>query len=256
MGSYEFSGEGMEHLVATCVALLMRRGDARSVAILTFGVVRFEPRGEDFGVTYWSMVVGLPVAFYAQLSADDRSSSAEAISNTVAELLSAHDDTVRGVRIVPAIQAPPDRWRAEVAKWLTGEGVTNQGRVRSTNPAPLEHEGLLFRSRPEIQLFQAFKSRGVYFAPLPVFLRGGTTYRRLEPDFFVVQEGRAMIVEIDGATVHTESPAEADERLRALKREGIFVERRRADECDTPESASQCATDLLAGFEQWRRSSR
>lgn len=73
--------------------------------------------------------------------------------------------------------------------WLRGEGITNQGRVRSDNIAARAFDGLLFRSQPEINLYGALKAAGVSFAPLPVFVRGGHDYRRIEPDFIIVKDG-------------------------------------------------------------------
>jgi hypothetical protein len=92
------------------------------------------------------------------------------------------------VFIVPADEAPSD-WRKQTLAWLRGEGVTNQGRVRSDNIAARQYDGLLFRSDQEINLYRAFKALGVTFAPLPVFVRGGNEYRRIEPDFIVVKGG-------------------------------------------------------------------
>jgi len=47
---------------------------------------------------------------------------------------------------------------------------------------------------------------------LEVFIRGGDSYRRIEPDFFIVRDGFSMGVEVDGDTVHTETPEEAHAR--------------------------------------------
>jgi hypothetical protein len=78
----------------------------------------------------------------------------------------------------------PD-WRLKAKAWLRGEGVNNQGRVRSDKIAPYTRDGLLFRSKPEINLYNALKGRGITFAPLPVFIRGGDDPRRKEPDFVI-----------------------------------------------------------------------
>jgi hypothetical protein len=113
----------------------------------------------------------------------------------------------------------PD-WRSKAKSWLKGEGIHNQGRVRSDNPAPYSKDGLLFRSKAEINLYDALKNRGITFAPLPVFLRGGDDYRRIEPDFVIFQSGKIIVVEIDGPVFHAESPAEAHERTTMFYWEG------------------------------------
>jgi very-short-patch-repair endonuclease len=93
---------------------------------------------------------------------------------------------------------------------------------------------LLFRSAPEVT-----------FAPLPVFVRGGKQYKRIEPDFVIIKDGIVMIVEVDGVAFHNESPQEAHDRLTMLVHEGVHVERVNAKECETPESAKRCAEKIL-----------
>ncbi len=67
----------------------------------------------------------------------------------------------------------------------------------------------------------------------------------MEPDFVLLKDGLVMIVEVDGDTVHRETPAEAHTRTTMLVHEGAHVERVRASECNTPELADACAKRLL-----------
>ena len=90
------------------------------------------------------------------------------------------------------------------------------------------------------------------FAPLPTFLHGGETYRRVEPDFVLIANGIMVVVEIDGGTTHREAPVDAHERLSMFTREGVFVERVRADRCATLEVADECAKDLMRIIEKLR----
>jgi hypothetical protein len=121
--------------------------------------------------------------------------------NEVGSPLFSGNECLKSVSIDPIPNTDP-KWRDKARTWLAGDGVTNQGRVRSDNIASRECDGLLFRSEPEILLYKALKSLGLSFAPLPVFIRGGQTYRRIEPDFVIVKSGIVMIVEVDGDTVH------------------------------------------------------
>jgi hypothetical protein len=111
-------------------------------------------------------------------------------------------------------------------------------------------DGLLFRSHAEVTLYRALKDTGVPFAPLAVFLQGGSTYQRIEPDFVLIRDRVVLVVEVDGDTVHRERPAEADRRLRMLKHEGVVIERVLASECDTPEKARSCALRLVGVMEK------
>jgi hypothetical protein len=118
--------------------------------------------------------------------------------------------------------------------------------VRSDNIAARQYDGLLFRSDEEINLYRALKSAGVSFAPLPVFVRGGNSYKRIEPDFIVVKGGMIAVIEVDGN--HQESPVEAHDRTTMLVHEGAHVERVRASDCSTLEGAEVCAKRVLASL--------
>jgi hypothetical protein len=154
------------------------------------------------------------------------------------------NEDLRLVCITPVIDADKN-WREKTRVWLAGEGVSNQGRVRSDNIPSRTCDGLLFRSQPEIFLYKALKSIGVSFAPLPVFMRGGESYGRIEPDFVIIKNGIMMIVEVDGDTVHHETPAEAHSRTTMLVHEGVHIERVQASECGTQETANTGARKIL-----------
>jgi hypothetical protein len=117
------------------------------------------------------------------------------LSALTSQVSQAHDDyrVVNRVALVPAL-LPSDGWREHARAWMRGEGINNQGRVRSDNIASRQHDGLLFPSDPEIHLYEAMKARGIYFAPLPVFIRGGKPYERLEPDFLVIDQGVVLLI--------------------------------------------------------------
>lgn len=151
---------------------------------------------------------------------------------------------IHNAEIVPQLTEDV-AWRDKATAWLAGKNVTNQGRVRSDNVAPITHDGLQFRSQEEVNLYKALKPLGVSFAPLPVFLRGGAQYRRIEPDFVIIKGGVIMVVEVDGDTVHHESPAEADTRTTMLENEGVNVYHVKASECRTIELAHRCAERIL-----------
>ncbi len=75
------------------------------------------------------------------------------------------------VFVGPEISDTPG-WREKAKIWLSGDGVSNQGRVRSDNIAHQTKDGLLFRSQPGINLYTVLKALGISSTPLPVFIRG------------------------------------------------------------------------------------
>lgn len=262
--TYDDQGEGerpftfeTERFVATLAEIAAAQGDALAVAVLAEATpsLFFSDSRTDWGREYWyfTLRLELPVAVYGRL-AEDRERVCRRLASIANEVSSAHDEerVCQTVTVAPQI-ASGDGWRAGAKAWLRGEGINNQGRVRSDNIAARSHDGLLFRSLPEIYLYNALKARGLYFAPLPVFLRGGQTYQRLEPDFVLLYKGMVIVVEIDGATVHRESPAEAHSRTEGLLRHGVRVERIPAEDCASKEAAQRCAAKLMETLEHYRQ---
>jgi hypothetical protein len=244
----------LEGFINALASIMAHKGQTREVAILACS----EPELviSDFdnwnGGTYvWGVNLHVDRRVYSQFPAEVRGAAEEAIRNEAQALFKPYDNhDLGGVIITTEIRADPE-WRPKAMAWLAGQGVTNQGRVRSDNIASREHDGLLFRSQAEINLYKALKSLGVSFAPLAVFVRGGETYRRIEPDFVLVKSGIMMVVEVDGDTVHTETPADAHARTKMLLDEGVKLERIKASDCGTPELAMVAARKIVALMEKF-----
>jgi hypothetical protein len=244
----------VNELTHTMIELLMNRGQAREVALLTFESGHFldQTRYDNWngGTYFWTLTLKTPAGIYARLSTEEREGAETRLKDTANELLRPYEFCgMDAAIIVPVANLQPDI-REEARRWLNGEGVNNQGRVRSDNIAAREYDGLLFRSQNEIYLYKALKVKGLPFAPLPVFLRGGEQYKRLEPDFVIVKDGVLLIVEVDGDTVHRELPAVAEQRLRLFTNEGAHVHRVLASQCASDDQAAECVKDILNVIER------
>jgi len=64
--------------------------------------------------------------------------------------------------------------------------------------------------------------------------------------------GVALVVEVDGDTVHQETPAEAHARTSMLQHEGVHIERIQASECDSPEKAKAAAQKVMITIDKLR----
>lgn len=174
------------------------------------------------------------------------------VVKAVSEVAGGWENQVLGtVQILPAMtEAAEGRaWRTTAAAVLDEKPVNNQGRIRSDAVAPYEYRGLRFRSPPEMELFKAFERvHGVLVAPLPAVVVGGAN-KRFEPDFLVFHKGKAMIVEVDGATTHPENVTAAHDRIAPAMRQNIHVERVEARRCMTPEGAAAVAQELLKALD-------
>lgn len=237
----------LEPTLGTLARLFASEGAAQEVAVLTHStpeIIESHYDNWNGGTTYYNLILHTPLNLYPQIEAHKEKLEAAIIKKFEVIANNTPNDLLGGVIISPAIVEDP-QWREKAAAWLSGSKITNQGRVRSDNVAPLSVDGLIFRSQPEIHLYRAFKSIGVSFAPLPVFIRGGTDYKRIEPDFVVIHGGLVMVVEVDGDTVHQETPAEAHARTTMLLHEGVHFERIKASECASSEKAKASAERLF-----------
>jgi hypothetical protein len=254
------SGEGgiqLEPLLATLVRVLAKDGLAREVAVVTSAEARLEYRSGDRwnDVDTYGILLCVPLGVFEQVE-DDLGAVQKKILEKIRVLTRGiRGEAVSDVEIVPRPLVDSD-WRSKALAWLTGQNVTNQGRIRSDNVASRLCDGLQFRSEPEINLYKALKAIGVSFAPLPVFVRGGDEYRRIEPDFVVIRDGVVLVVEVDGDTFHRESPAEAYSRTMMLENEGARIVHVQATECDTPERATAYAKKVLQTIAKLKASSR
>lgn len=241
--------KGTEALLASIARLAAAQASPKEVALLALADGEVEGTSFDNwngGTTGYTLTLSVPVHFYAQIQ-DACEALEEAIKGRAKEFFKKNaNEYLEAVRIVPAMEDVVDGWRDKAKAWAAGKGLTNQGRVRSDNVASRGYDGLLFRSEAEVNLYKALKATGVTFAPLPVFLHGGSSYQRLEPDFILIKDGVMLHVEVDGDTVHEETPAEAHARITMLLHEGVPIERVNASECGDPTSAAKCAQKLLA----------
>ena len=246
----------IENLLASAVEALKVQGEARAIAVLIASECNLRLWETDYGIDYWRLFVSLPVPLFYALNDDERKFTEESVNSVVTPFfVELPTDSLESVVITPLVAEAQDGWREDAVRFIKGEGVTNQGRVRSDNIASRQHQGLLFRSKAEVTLFTALTRANLAVAPLPVFVRIGKAYNRLEPDFVVVYKGLTFVVEVDGDTFHKELPAEADKRLVPLTYEGVEVRRVRASDLDSDMAADLVVMELIE-FMARRKESR
>lgn len=236
----------LDDFLASVVGALKVRGDSRAIAVIVEGSAYFHLWDSDFGIDGWRLFVNVPIHIYFALTDEERKATEDAILDVGAPFFSSTpSQALSQVSVAPMVTAATAGWRDDAIRFVKGEGVTNQGRVRSDNIASKEHRGLLFRSKPEIILFEALTRANLAVAPLPVFVRIGKAYNRLEPDFVVVFKGMTFVIEVDGDTYHSERPSEADKRLVPLTYEGVEVRRIPAAELSSEKAADGVVRELV-----------
>jgi hypothetical protein len=88
--------------------------------------------------------------------------------------------------------------------------------------ATVEHDGLLFRSEPEIRIYDELRQREVMFLPNPAAVLHGEEKPK-EPDFLVCSDGHWGILEVFGDRAHNGNAAKDHDRMRLFKKFGVMV---------------------------------
>jgi hypothetical protein len=253
MTERSFAPTSEQQVLGTLARLFARDGRVLEVAVLAQADSLFELTSQDRNWNIdsygWTLQLKLPLHVYAQIE-PERESCEKSILRRGKEIFRSFDNDWLEAVFMTMVLTDADDWKDKAKAWLAGSEVNNQGRVRSGNIAPRSLDGLLFRSQAEMHLYGALKNCGVAFAPLPVFIRGGEKYRRIEPDFILIKDGVVLHVEVDGDTVHQETPFEAHQRTAMLHDEGVHVERLNATQCDSPDKAKAAAAQLLKIIEK------
>jgi hypothetical protein len=243
----------LDKFLATLARLFAQKGASAEVTVLTHGRRTCEKTGYgnywDGGKNYYTITLIVPQSLYNQV-ADRRETVEKSLNDESAQLMRRYPAIGLDEFIIMPMMPDDPEWRNKARRWLSGETVSNQGRVRSDNVAPYQEDGLLFRSEPEKFLYHALMGLKISFAPLAVFMRGGELRHRVEPDFFIFHEGQVLVLELDGKQFHHETAAEADARLALLKREGAYIEHIESAECDTAEKAKTVAKQIIALLEK------
>lgn len=248
-----FNPDAPDDVLSTMAELFAREGKVHEIAMLLDASVQFDAthHEQEWGVNHtgYTLRLYLPSHLYSQIQ-DVRVMLEQSILEKGKDIFRSFQTAwLHDVSITVELSSGKG-WKDKAKAYLDGEGLSNQGRVHSDNIAPKTADGLLFRSTPEINLYKALKSEGVSFAPLPVFIRGGVDYQRIEPDFIIVKDGLILHVEVDGDGYHQEKPSEAHARTAMLHNEGVIVERINATNCETPDAAKIAAKQLVKLIEK------
>jgi hypothetical protein len=185
--------------------LLEAEGKSQAASALIGGQCDFQSYGQ-FSRLRWNsynatIVVRVPVASVPKFTQDVQDAILSAASRT---LPSEAGYELTHIEVSPTLSSPPP-----------DETPLNTGRLVSE--APIEHDGLRFRSRTEVRVYDELKRRNVLFFPNATAVLGGKNIKR-EPDFLVCLDGKWGILEVMGDRYHTGANAVQDhDRARLFK---------------------------------------
>ena len=127
---------------------------------------------------------------------------------------------ITDLEISPILESPPD----DDDILLNSASLISKGTI--------EYDGIRFRSRSEIKIYDELKKRNVlFFANATAVL--GCKNTKKEPDFLICQNGKWGILEVMGEPYHPSNTSMRDhDRARLFKDYGVFhIEFYNATEC-------------------------
>lgn len=231
-----------EELLAGIVELLKLRGGVGALSIVMAAKARIEEWEQDNwngGTTVWRLNLELHVRCYVKLSPSDRESAIDDIEAAGKELFRRGNRERLVVEISPRFHQP-EGWRSAANRHLVEAHYSNQ--FEGSPPAPLRHDGLVFRSQEHILLYKALLAHNVSCAVLPAFVHGRLALERHAPDLVVVRDGAIVVIHLIGETLALPPAASL---LAATLQMGATVVRINVRECATLELAERCATRIV-----------
>src|SRR5262249_55484396 len=128
----------IERVLATMARFFADEGNASQVAILAFSKYKIDQSSyedRDGGQYGYTISLELPAHLYAKVN-HDRQQIENVLTHKANDVTRMFpDEYFDAFRLVSELDDDPD-WREKAKAWVTGEGITNQGRARSDNIAP------------------------------------------------------------------------------------------------------------------------
>ncbi|MEO8611639.1 MAG: hypothetical protein ABI690_27315 [Chloroflexota bacterium] len=228
-GIEQLSNDDLDILIFNTNQLLLARGKIEAVGLLTTLDFKIYDGTNDFGDDFCVLDARVPLSQYEYLRsliADLESLTKyteifENIASIINEIIP-YDYYIRFITCTLDPSIPPDNWRSDLSNTITALS-SNQALFTFQNSAKLIHDGLNFRSKTEIKIYDGLVKRGLLVLPLPVAVMGKPRAYK-EPDFVVCYNGKMGILEIHGDKWHPpETAAKEHERRREFTKLGISV---------------------------------
>lgn len=169
----------------------------------------------------------VPVEMYQQLYLEEEKAKGKTKSyrefkkpyRAIAQVMDELGHSVRFIIYEASKSTAPDNWRS----YFNNSTVNNQAMFDFKDSIKISFQGLSFRSKTEVKIYEALLKRGLLIMPLPVMVMG-VKEKYKEPDFVVCYNGRIGILEIHGEQWHPPQTAATEhERRREFTKLGINV---------------------------------
>ncbi|MEZ4669099.1 MAG: hypothetical protein R3E39_14425 [Anaerolineae bacterium] len=219
--------EDFDALLFNVTQLLAARGETQGAGLLATIDFSLSDATNDFGDDFCVLHANVPLVQYEHLRSAMEHGSVDrqeykAIFQSIADTFSEIGPHIRFVVCYLDQSIPPNNWRSNLATSIALLN-SNQALFSYKDSPKLVHEGLIFRSKTEIKIFNTLIKKGLLVLPLPVTVMGKMRSYK-EPDFVVCHKGKVGILEIHGDKWHPpETFAKENERRREFAKLGINI---------------------------------
>lgn len=220
-------GEQLNDVLFTASKLLASRGDSESVQLLVTLDFKLSKGANDFNDEFLVLHTSLPVEAYEYLHTEQKKAneSQEAYFEfqkpylAIANIMKEIGYFVRFIVFEIDESRAPDNWQSD----FNNSTVNNQALFTFNDGSKIPFEGLNFRSKTEVKIYEALLRKGLLVMPLPVVAMG-IREKYKEPDFVVCYKGKMGILEIHGGQYHPpEAAAKEHERRREFLKLGVSL---------------------------------
>ena len=217
------SDEYTDQLLYNASQVIAARGETEASALLATLNFSLSAGANDFGDEFEVLHAQAPFSQYEYLREAVTGEARKEYKHNFSEIASVVTELGHFIRFVVCDldqSQPPENWRNDLNNAIAALS-SNQALFTFKDSRKLVHEGLNFRSKTEIKIYDELVSRGVLVFPLPLAVLGQPRKYK-EPDFVVCFQGKIGILEIHGDKWHPpETAAQEHERRRLFTKLGV-----------------------------------
>ena len=221
-------GEKLNDALFTASQILASRGNNESAQLLANLDFKLSNGTNDFMDKFLVLHTSVPVEMYEQLRIELEKANKEGFESyekfekpylAIAQVMEELGYFVRFIVFDADKSIAPDDWRS----YFDNSTVNNQAIFDFKGSTKITFQGLNFRSKAEIKIYEALLRKGLLVMPLPVMVMG-VKEKYKEPDFVFCYNGRIGVLDIHGKQWHPpEAAASEHEKRREFLKLGVSL---------------------------------
>jgi len=214
--------EELNSLLFNASQILISRAETQAAGLLAAFSFMLHDATNDFNDEFTVLETRVALRQYAYLREASKSADTRHAFSQIADVIKEIGPYVRYIVCQLDRSEPPNNWRSDLANSIAILNA-NQAVFTFRDSPKILHDGLSFRSKTEIKLYEALLKKGLLVLPLPLAVLGRQR-RYKEPDFVVCYKGKCGILEIHGDKWHPpETAAQEHERRREFINLGVNI---------------------------------